>query len=1109
MQSPPLQPQLRKLKKGDQKDKLKNRMSMAFRKPFASNKAKSPEPTYTSPPNQFPPAYSAAAPSQHRPVNAPSIDPPRRHSGSNRSGLTGRSNKPQPQPSDGLVSRRGHVGGGAVGTSPPLPPLPRNGSIEGPTDPRVSALLGGADLQASDLLPHNSFGPAFEVPSIEGLGIGIETLHHPPPVVRTATPPAKLHQRQPSPPQPARSPPPLSYSQPQLRVHSPPPQQQPQQLQHSRSSHELRTPPQAQMASPPQPQLGLPPVLARPSTAPEEPQLSYVNRRMSMLASGGETSAASKRLSMMRRGPPPIFSSSSANSSSTTLETAAATAAQAVEQLAAQEKEASPPSAHAKVLLDEDEVGGLSDASRNRIAKLRTARASISAETPTAQMQVNPMRGANRKDMTKAYTLAAAPQGFDVSLIKPRSSTFTPIKPLPAAATTARPSPLSQALPIKATTPPVVPPAAPKKDLSMYVLRPMVDMSTQTPNWSAFSRRTSRNFAASTPPQAYSAFPAPPPPPHDSPPQRQISPSIYSVASFDMRSRAPRNKATRSSFYANGADPNEEDEYEYDEEDEPPLPDESADHIERHIAAFEEELYTNGYGPAGALERPEVVEEPVNYDIPYLAAEPFDTPHLRPFEILATPAAPLNIPKRAEHELIPSPSLTADGAATPTGELTPSVTPTPYAAPTFSTPRPFDSTSSLPVGALDIPESPRSSSSRSPSPAPDSVPGLTRSLSTASSAVSASTADDSSARPHTPDSLRRSSAELSTPPTSAVSSTFPMHDFVPGADLEATANGIVEPDTPIVTIRKASIVTSQVRKASLVTPPSSRPQSVVLRKGSLASLGAGRRGSDAPGSPRERPISTVSTDSAVSASSVTSNGSASGRQSPRTERSPRMPHFQLDLPGAGEVPPIPAVPSPIRREFGEAAFPFPLLSEEAQRRALAASEEEQMRQAVVESPVEEEEQAALVKEVKIVSPKASYASSPTESQEPTPSATPFLGPAPSDEPTPLPVVSAVDFDSIRPASAPPEESATLPLRRQSESDKPIPRARTPGARGMMSREERAARGRSYFLVQALMGEAQPEGMIRDWAKTEEDSDDDVSILGGGSSSEDEELSDFE
>jgi hypothetical protein len=61
---------------------------------------------------------------------------------------------------------------------------------------------------------------------------------------------------------------------------------------------------------------------------------------------------------------------------------------------------------------------------------------------------------------------------------------------------------------------------------------------------------------------------------------------------------------------------------------------------------------------------------------------------------------------------------------------------------------------------------------------------------------------------------------------------------------------------------------------------------------------------------------------------------------------------------------------------------------------------------------------------------------------------------------------------------------------------------------MMSREERANKSRSYFLVQALMGEAQPEGLVRDWAKADGESDEDnMSILGGESS--DDDLSDFE
>ncbi|GAA5880362.1 hypothetical protein JCM16303_003914 [Sporobolomyces ruberrimus] len=87
-----------------------------------------------------------------------------------------------------------------------------------------------------------------------------------------------------------------------------------------------------------------------------------------------------------------------------------------------------------------------------------------------------------------------------------------------------------------------------------------------------------------------------------------------------------------------------------------------------------------------------------------------------------------------------------------------------------------------------------------------------------------------------------------------------------------------------------------------------------------------------------------------------------------------------------------------------------------------------------------------------------------------------------------------------PTEDPESELEPLPqylnVRRRSESDKPIPRLPQQRTTTTMSREERAARGRSYFLVQALLGEEVPqEGLIRDWARDSEDeeSDDDGSI----------------
>ncbi|TKA57932.1 hypothetical protein B0A53_00334 [Rhodotorula sp. CCFEE 5036] len=78
--------------------------------------------------------------------------------------------------------------------------------------------------------------------------------------------------------------------------------------------------------------------------------------------------------------------------------------------------------------------------------------------------------------------------------------------------------------------------------------------------------------------------------------------------------------------------------------------------------------------------------------------------------------------------------------------------------------------------------------------------------------------------------------------------------------------------------------------------------------------------------------------------------------------------------------------------------------------------------------------------------------------------------------------------------------AQLSARRFSETDKPIPRP--PRASGL-SAADRAARGRSYFLVQALMGEAPTEGLVRDWAQDadSDDGSDGVSLLGQPTSDE--------
>lgn len=99
---------------------------------------------------------------------------------------------------------------------------------------------------------------------------------------------------------------------------------------------------------------------------------------------------------------------------------------------------------------------------------------------------------------------------------------------------------------------------------------------------------------------------------------------------------------------------------------------------------------------------------------------------------------------------------------------------------------------------------------------------------------------------------------------------------------------------------------------------------------------------------------------------------------------------------------------------------------------------------------------------------------------------------------------AVVFPEKVPAPMTVRDDVVLPVqlsaRRFSETDKPIPRP--PRASGL-SAADRAARGRSYFLVQALMGEAPTEGLVRDWAQ-DADSDDEsdgVSLLGQPTSDE--------
>lgn len=1108
-------------------------MSMAFRKPFGNSKdkVKSPEPTYPSSSSSssapvLPPAYSMGGlGNERRSSKSGPVDQSRRLS-------AGRSNKPVPHQSEGLVPRRSHIGAGAVGTSPPLPPLPRNGSIEGLTDPRVSELLQRGPLASDNFLPSNSFGPAFEVPSIEGLGIGMEKLSRgaQPPRQQTPTPPRAFspppafshssHQ-QPPPQQHYQPPAPQQYYQqqppPQQQQfqQASPPRQQYQQPIPSQPTHQHNPYEQYSYASAPQARVGSPPALARSiSPAPEPEQQTYLHRRRSLLASSSEPSAASKRLSMMRRGPP-VFDVPSANSSTSTFEMAAV-AEHAIAQLATSERSTSPDGAPPPAqLLDEDEVASsLSAASRDRIAKLRgsktvsaTAAVVSAPSSPAAVAPLSPppsikaplsppppapaavvappppvvapvvlaaapavpppiakptiplLRGANRRDFKKAYSLASVPQGFDVNLVKSGKSTFTPFnkqftKPLPSTSSSSVAHPSHLGPPATAAKKPVeaAPPAAPSKDL--YVLRPTVTMGTQTPDWSDFPSPSNWHPSDATPPLTYGTFPGPPSHhPHDFQLKNRanISPSIYSVASFDVR-KVPHNhqgRVGRTSYYEQDDEFDEEEEYRYDAHE--AMPEGANENIERYAERGDGE----GYSADHSHDEGVVGEEPINYDVPYLTNDVYDTPHLRPFEMPATPLPTLDIPDQ------PSPALTATGGGvTPTGDLTPSVSPTPYAVPSFSNPSPFKATADLAALTLSLPDSPRTVSSvRSASPPSRSDTPIGRipqsrplSVASVTSVASSNALDTSSSRP--PSSLaglsdRRSSAEQTTPPTSAVSSIFAPNDLVlpeavkekehevyDGSASEAEAEGEGEATSGVVMIRRVSIVTSQVRKASLVsvTPPASRPQSMVARKASFASLQNDRR------------LSTASSDG--------------GSTSPNPNRSPRLsksvPNFQLDLPGAGDVPAIPAIPSPIRREFGEAAFPFPFplsatsTSNATEKQDAAAKE---VPQDQVRSPA---------------SPPPVFTSTLQAPASPSPLRTPStFSTADFDAPSPPvePLLAPIDFSLARPASAPPEESASLPLRRQSESDTaPIARARTPGGVGMVSREERAAKSRSYFLV---------------------------------------------
>ncbi|BGO91635.1 hypothetical protein NBRC10512_008083 [Rhodotorula toruloides] len=948
----------RRLKRDD--NKLKNRVSMAFKKPFSLSKPpRSPEPHVA--PSHHPPPYSAAQPAS-QPKTRPSTAPPARRSSA---GSGGRSNKPTHPASDGLVARRSHIGAGAVGTSPPLPPLPA--ATPRVTDAQAIQLLG-ADLSAqlNPLLPRNSFGPDFQQ-SMNGLGIGIEQQMQSQSRTRT--------------PSPVSTPPPQVEIKPlQIRRRSPsPPTGQPQQ---------------------------------RPLTISGDLE----KRRSLLVKDNGQMTEANRRLSMMKRGPP-ILSSASANSSTSTLEVSASAAAHAVDSLEPKIVTLPPrvpsPLAVPPVQALRDDDAALS--SRDRIAKLRGGRSSLSgASGQTAQAAgVAALRAVNRKDATKSHTIADAPAGFDVSFVQNAAkSTYTPLKPLHLPAAAARSAAPLHPVVVKSTLPPPPVPPAPKSS-NRYCLRPTVDAATQTPKcWANISsastarpavrnHRRSWTASVSTPPQAYSSFPVPSPlpppvPPHDTPPQKHTmpSPSIYSVASFDIR--PSRNGGTRASRAGQASLFG------------------GTEDLDEVVESVEERS-------------PEAQAEatPVNYDVPYLSPLP-DEASMRAFDLLATPM-PLSLPQSS-----PTPPAASRGGQSPVDESTPTVTPVPPASSAFvpTTPR-----SSSPVAAHNF------ACTRTRSRTPSPVPALSHSHSS-SSDESEPEGDETASSSL---SQRRPSEPL-TPPTSATSSTF-RSDDIGREDDEDDLD-----EAAIVTVRKASLVAPQLRKASLVTPPGSRPQSILLRTRRISSTGSLRSIEEVPRRP--------SVESAKSPS-----------------------RFHLDLPGQGDVPPIPAVPSPIRRELNEAGFPFPYTPSKEISVELGAPQGDAVK---TEAPLSTEDVLAMP----VIIP-------------PTPLDAPLPPPRPSS-----PFSALLALDTVRPASAPPEESPSLPLRRQSESDKPILRSRTPGA--TMSREERAAKGRSYFLVQALMGETQPEGMVRDWAKDEDDdSDDCASIFGGRAEVSDGEMSDME
>ncbi|GAA5895342.1 hypothetical protein JCM8208_005984 [Rhodotorula glutinis] len=438
----------RRLKKGDGKDKLKHRLSMAFKNPFSSSsssKNKSADPVIPRAAPRH--ASSSGSAPVVRPKPSSRALPAPAYEQRRDSGDSTRRRAAEP------AARRTQAGSNVVGASPPLPPLPQHEGPAAQVEARTIAQPdGGFSSRVEPLLPSYSSRPGSEV-SMSGLGIGVELpVSAPPPVL------SRSAQRAPTPPR--------AEVQPlEVRRPSPPPAQQPQQ---SASAH------------------------------------------------------------------PAASTSRSAQLSDPLL------------------------------------------TGRDRIAFLREGgRSSVSSESGVNARLAAP-RGANRADPTKSLTIGAMPAGFEVPLATaPRA----PLKPLQLASRRssaalehsrrssidqsrrsslaidqsrrsslapepARRSSLGPEHSLATASTSRAPARRPSESLCR---RPMINVATQTPrDWavsvsqalnSSSSRRPSWVHGASTPPQAYGAFPVPPPvPPHDTPPQRHaISPSIYSVASFDPR----------------------------------------------------------------------------------------------------------------------------------------------------------------------------------------------------------------------------------------------------------------------------------------------------------------------------------------------------------------------------------------------------------------------------------------------------------------------------------------------------------------------------------------------------------------------------------------------